>query len=152
MIEFENTVLIERPVEEVFSFVSNFENVPLWNYYVTDVRRTDDSSLDVGATFHQVRKSDQQRYRITAYEPDRQVVVETLPGSSPEFEMRFTFTEESGVTHLSDAWRLDLGMNPLLERLGQRKVKSAVAENLSKLKELLETGSARLQDGRVSRL
>ena len=152
MIEVENTVVIERPVEEVFSFVSNFENVPLWNYYVTDVRQTDDSPLDVGATFYQVRKSDQQSYRITKYEPNQKVIVETLPGSSPQFEMRFTFVEDSGGTRLIDAWRLDLGMNPIVERLGQRKVKSAVAENLVKLKELLETGSARLQDGRVSRL
>ncbi|MGW8318638.1 MAG: SRPBCC family protein [Candidatus Promineifilaceae bacterium] len=40
MIEFENTIVIQRPVEEVFAFVSDFENVPKWNYYVQQVART----------------------------------------------------------------------------------------------------------------
>jgi hypothetical protein len=35
-----------------------------------------------------------------------------------------------------------------LRPLGKIKVASAVRENLSKLKELLETGGTRLQDGR----
>ena len=39
MIRFENTVEIDRPIEEVFRFVANFENVPRWNYYVVDVRQ-----------------------------------------------------------------------------------------------------------------
>ena len=50
-----------------------------------------------------------------------------------------------------DEWELDLGRGPLVELLGTGRVKSAVAENLGKLKELLETGETQLQDGRVTR-
>ena len=32
MLEFENTVYIDRPVDEVFAFLSDFENIPKWNY------------------------------------------------------------------------------------------------------------------------
>ena len=38
MLEFENTVYIDRPVDEVFAFLSDFENIPKWNYYVLEVR------------------------------------------------------------------------------------------------------------------
>jgi carbon monoxide dehydrogenase subunit G len=148
MIEFTNQITIDRPIDEVFGFVADFENVPKWNYYVLDVRKTSDGPVGEGTTFHQVRKTDEQDFRIVVYRPDRQVTIETLPSSTPEFEMRFTFEPEGAGTQITDHWRLDTGRNPLLERLGARRIKSAVLENLGKLKELLETGRARLQDGR----
>jgi hypothetical protein len=49
---------------------------------------------------------------------------------------------------LRDEWKLDTGRPALLETLASRRVKSAVAENLAKLKELLEEGGVVLQDGR----
>ena len=151
LIRFENTVVIHCSVEEVFEFIANFQNIPKWNYYVTAVRKLSDGPIRVGTTFHQVRKTDQQDYQITEYEPERTVVVQTLPGSTPQFEMRFMFEAQNGSTRLVDKWALDLGRNPLIELLGKGRIKSAVAENLSKLKELLETGETRLQDGRVAR-
>jgi uncharacterized membrane protein len=150
MIHFENTLEINRPVEEVFAFLADFQNVPRWNYYVTDVRQLSDGPVEVGSTFHQVRKTDQQDYEITEYEPGRRVVVKTLPGETPRFERRFELEGENGSTRVVDTWALDLGRGPLVEMLGTGKVKSAVAENLGKLKELLETGQTRLQDGRVT--
>jgi uncharacterized membrane protein len=32
MLQFENTIDIQKPVDEVFAFVADFENVPRWNY------------------------------------------------------------------------------------------------------------------------
>jgi hypothetical protein len=43
---------------------------------------------------------------------------------------------------------LDTARPVILERLARGRVKSAVAENLAKLKELLEEGRVVLQDGR----
>jgi hypothetical protein len=62
--------------------------------------------------------------------------------------MRFTFQQEGSTTQLGDYWKLDTGRPALLEKLAAGKVKSAVAENLAKLKELLEQGRVVLQDGR----
>src|SRR6266511_1289124 len=39
MASFENTVIIQRPVEEVFSFLADFENVPKWNYAIVDTKK-----------------------------------------------------------------------------------------------------------------
>ncbi len=63
-------------------------------------------------------------------------------------KIRFTLDDEHGTTRVRDDWKLDTGRSALLEWLGMRTVKSAVAENLAKLKELLEEGQVVLQDGR----
>jgi uncharacterized membrane protein len=148
VLEFENTICIDRPVGEVFAFLSDFENIPKWNYYVLEVRRLSEGPTGIGTTYHQVRKSDQQDFRIIEFEPDHTVAVKTLPHSSPSFERRFTLYEEGDTTRIRDQWKLDTGMPALLERLARGRAKSAVAENLAKLKELLEEGRVILHDGR----
>jgi uncharacterized membrane protein len=148
VLEFENTIRIDRPVEEVFAFLSDFENIPKWNYYVLEVRQLSEGSIGVGTTYHQVRKSDQQDLRIIEFEPGHTVAVKTLPQSSPDLEMRFTLYEEGSTTRVRDEWKLNTGRPAIFERLAGGRIKSAVAENLAKLKELLEEGQVVLQDGR----
>jgi uncharacterized membrane protein len=148
VLEFENTIRIDRPVEEVFAFLSDFENIPKWNYYVLEVRPLSEGLIGVGTTYHQVRKSDQQDLRIIEFEPRHTVAVKTLPQSSPDLEMRFTLYEEGITTRVRDEWKLNTGRPAIFERLAGGRIKSAVAENLAKLKELLEEGQVVLQDGR----
>jgi uncharacterized membrane protein len=148
VLEFENTIAIERPIDEVFAFLSDFENIPKWNYYVLEVRQLSESPIGIGTTYHQLRKSDQQDFRIIEFEPNTTVAVKTSPQSSPSFERRFTLYEEGDTTRIRDQWKLDTGRPALLERLARGRVKSAVSENLSKLKELLQEGRVVLQDGR----
>jgi uncharacterized membrane protein len=148
MPEFENTIRIERPVDEVFAFLSNFENIPKWNYYVLEVRQLSENPIGVGTTYHQIRKTDEQDFRIIEFEPNHTVAVKTLPQSSPDLEMRFTLYEEGITTRVRDEWKLNTGRPAIFERLAGGRIKSAVAENLAKLKELLEEGQVVLQDGR----
>jgi uncharacterized membrane protein len=148
VLEFENTIAIDRPIEVVFAFLSDFENIPKWNYYVLEVRQLSERPIGIGTTYHQVRKTDQQDLRIIEFEPDHTVAVKTLPHSSPSFERKFTLYEEGDATHIRDQWKLDTGRPAVIERLARGRVKSAVAENLAKLKELLEEGRVILQDGR----
>lgn len=63
--------------------------------------------------------------------------------------MHFTFDSEGSGTRLTDTWEFNTGMNRLFEGIAQYRIKAAVAANLGKLKELLETGRVQLQDGRV---
>jgi len=148
VLEFENTIRIARPVGAVFAFVLDFENIPKWNYYVLEVRRLSEGPTGIGTTYHQVRETDQQDFRIIEFEPNHTVAVKTLPQSSPRFERRFTLYEEGDTTRIRDQWKLDTGRPALLEGLARGRVKSAVSENLAKLKELLEVGRVILQDGR----
>jgi uncharacterized membrane protein len=148
VLEFENTITIDRPIDEVFEFLSDFENIPKWNYYVLAVRKLSEGPTGTGTTYHQVRKTDQQDFRIIEFEPNHTIAVKTLPQSSPGFERRFSLYEEGGTTRIRDRWKLDTGTPALLEGVARRRVKSAVSENLTKLKQLLQEGRVVLQDGR----
>jgi uncharacterized protein YndB with AHSA1/START domain len=148
MISFENSIRIRRPVGDVFEFVFDPVNLSKWNYYVLHVEKTSSGSLGVGSTFHQTRKKDQQNLRVTEYEANRRLSLETIGGSELKLTMRLHFEATEEGTLIRDTWKLDTGRPRILERLAARRVMTAVGENLAKLKELLETGRTQLQDGR----
>jgi uncharacterized membrane protein len=147
MIKFTNKVHIQRPLDEVFEFVSDFENLSKWKYYVLNVNKISESESTVGAVYHQVRKTDQQDFKIQEYQPNKSVAIETLPPED-RLMMRFQFIEKDGGTEVIDVWEYEIDTPALLRGIARRKIKSAVAENLSKLKTLLENGQVTLQDGR----
>jgi uncharacterized membrane protein len=152
MIEFENRIEINRPIEEVFRFLADLENLAKWNYFVTRVQKTSPGPPAVGANYHQERKTDIQELRIVELEMDRLLTLETVPPSKPELRRSMTFEEINGKTRIIDRWSLESDYPSLLQPLARRKVKSAVHDNLLKLKELLEKGRVTLQDGRQTSL
>ena len=79
---------------------------------------------------------------------NKNLVVETIPPSKPNLRREIVFHNEGESTIIVDRWELSFGLFGPLEKLAGNRMKSAVKENLEKLKELLETGSTILQDGR----
>lgn len=149
MITFENSIVINQSLHDTFVFIANFENTPLWNYYVREVTQLTDGPIGTGTVFHQVRKTDEQDYRIIGFERDRSITIQTTPGSTPEFTIQYEFKPgDNHTTQIITTWQLDLGLNPIVEHLAKRKVAYAVNENQGKLKELLEMGAVVLQDNR----
>ena len=153
MLEFNNKLEIKRPIAEVFQFLSNFENMPKWNYFVVDVRKISDGPIGINTVFSQKRKTDSQVYKIIEYEPNKSVAIEIQP-PDVKLTMRFTFqlSHNDNGTMVVDEWKFDTGIPALFARVGATNVKAAVAENLERLKQLLETGKTILQDGREERV
>jgi len=145
---FTNTLVIDRPVTETFAFVSDFENMPKWNYFVEETTSESPPGGGAGMIYRQRRRTDEQRFVVTDFEPDQLVAVRTLPPAR-DLQMRFTFQPNGGGTRLTDDWTLETGLPRWLEGIGASRISSAVRDNLGKLKELLETGRVRLQDGRA---
>ena len=148
MFSFENTIVINRPVEEVFTFLVDLPSIPKWNYYVQSVVPTSAQSGAVGSTYHQIRKDDEQDLKISKLEPNQLLVVETIPPSKPQLRREILLEAQGQGTRLTDQWQLDMGVPKLLEPLAAQRAKTGVRENLEKLKELLELGGVTLQDGR----
>src|SRR5688572_3053836 len=148
MLNFENIIVIDRPIEDVFAFVIDLPSIPKWNYFVVSVVPTSPKSGSVGSTYHQIRKNDEQDLRISKLEPNQALVLETIPPSKPKLRREFLFEAHGESTRLTDKWQLDMGLPKLLEPLAANRAKSGVHENLEKLKELLELGRVTLQDGR----
>lgn len=148
MFDFENVILIDRPIENVFAFVVDLPNLPKWNYYVLRVVPSSPEPGSVGSTYHQIRKNDEQDLIISKFERNQSLVVETIPPSKPAFRRELVFEARGDSTHIIDRWQLDLGVPKLLESFAAKQAKAGVRENLEKLKVLLELGRVTLQDGR----
>ena len=141
MATFENTVMIRRPIEEVFGFLAQFENVPKWNYAIVETRKVSEGPVGVGTIYHQVRSvpsRSEERFEVTVYNPPRHLEIQ---GQLGPFPSRLSYAldalpEGTGVTNTVE---LELrGPGRLLGRVAVPRVRDAVAANLRKLKEVLE--------------
>ena len=146
--KFQNVIEIQASINDVFEFVADMRNMPKWNYFVTRVTQENGDGPEIGARYHQTRKTDSQRYEIIHYEPRQSLIIKTIPGSSPMFERHLRFETSAIGTRLIDEMTLHTGYPGILERVVVGRTRRAVAENLGKLKELLEYGQTQLQDGR----
>jgi carbon monoxide dehydrogenase subunit G len=141
--EFSNTITINRPPAEVFEFLAHFENVPRWNYAISETRKVTDGPVGVGSRFQQTRtipSLSEETFTVTEFEPQRSL---SIRGTVGPFEGDISYLlEPAGTgTALTNAANLQAtGPLRLVAGLATGRVKSAVAENLDALKQILETG------------
>ena len=141
MATFENTVMIRRPIEDVFGFLSDFENVPKWNYAIVETRKVSEGAVGVGTIYHQVRSvpnRSEERFEVTAYNPPRHLEIRGQLGPFPA-RLSYALDVLPEGTRVTNSVELELrGLGRLLGRVAVPRVRDAVAANLRKLKELLE--------------
>ena len=140
MATFENTVMIRRSIEDVFGFLSDFENVPTWNYAIVETHKVSKGPVGVGTIYQQVRSvpSREERLEVTAYNPPRQLEIQGQLGPFPS-HLSYALDAVAEGTRVTNAVELELrGPGRLLGRVVVPRVRDAVAANLQKLKELLE--------------
>jgi uncharacterized protein YndB with AHSA1/START domain len=141
VIGFETEVGIDRPVEEVFAYVSDPLNLPRWNSAVEAVGKT--SAGEGGAsTYSMDRKLPTGRtvneLEVVASEPPRTFAIRTTAGPTP-FLYRYQFSAENGETVMKLEAEVELpGAAAFLPQLARRLVKRGVDDNLAALKKILE--------------
>jgi uncharacterized membrane protein len=97
----ENTVTIDRPTKDVYQFVLDGTNSPLWRSSVSDVTMAPGKSLGVGAVFKQGLKGPGGRridgdYEVVEAVPDQRIKFQVIAGPArPTGEYRF---EASGAS------------------------------------------------------
>ncbi|HZD17403.1 MAG TPA: SRPBCC family protein [Actinomycetota bacterium] len=143
MASFTNIVTIDRPIDEVFAFLANLENVPKWNYAVTETRKSSPGPVGVGTTYVQKRhlpRPSEERLTVTDLEPDRCVAVEGTLGPFPA-RVRYDLEPSGDRTRVTNSVELEVtGALRLIGPIAASRVKTAVAENLGVLKRVLEAG------------
>ena len=141
MAAFENTVTITRPVEEVFTYLADAENLPQWNYAIEQTRKISPGPVGVGTVSGRPGRCPAGARRISSrlFQPPGQLA---LDGTFGPFKARASYLLEAAAsgTTLTNKWDLQPTSAPLrlLGPLAIPKVKSAVAENLRTLKQILE--------------
>jgi len=142
-VEFTNTITIERPPNEVFGFLAQFENLPLWNYAISETRKIDGSAVGVGSRYRQTRTipaPSQETFEVTAFEPDRRLAIRGDLGPFAS-EVTYLLDPAGNGTTITNTMNLrSAGPLRLIAPLAASRVKHAVAANLDVLKQLLERG------------
>ena len=139
---FENTVTIQRPAEDVFAFLADFENIPRWNYAIEQTSKISAGPAGVGTRYRQTRTIPSrgvEDFEITAFEPARYLAIR---GQIGPFQAAISYVLEprAGATQIVNAVELRPlpAMLRVLAPLAAPRVKAAVAQNLGQLKRLLE--------------
>jgi hypothetical protein len=140
---FENTVTIQRPAGEVFAFLAAFENIPMWNYAIDETTRVSAGPVGVGTRYRQTRSIPSRSvedFEVTVFEPATRLAIR---GQIGPFQAAISYQLEgaAGATRLVNNVELSPppAMPRLLAPLTTRRIKAAVAQNLAKLKLLLES-------------
>jgi hypothetical protein len=144
MATFQNTVTIRRPVEDVFAFLADFENVPKWNKAILWTRKTSPGPVGVGTTYRQARtvpSTSEEGFEVTGFEPPRRLEVHGDIGPFAA-TIGYLLAPMGDSTQLTNAVDLapSSGALRLLAPLAALRVKAAVAANLDTLTRILETG------------
>ena len=142
MIAFNTSIRIERPIDEVFAYVSDPGNFPSWNSAVQVVRPTSPGSGDVGSTYSMERQVPTGRaanqLEIVVREHPREFALRTIEGPTP-FLYRYRFAVEDNETVVKLDAQVELPAVPaLMPQLARRAVKHGVDANLTTLKLILE--------------
>jgi uncharacterized protein YndB with AHSA1/START domain len=145
MTRFTCSTTIKRPVEDVFTVMSNPANDPTWSSAVVEAEQTSAGPIGVGTTARFVSKILGRRittdWEITEFEPNRKFVA--LSNSRPfPVQVSMTFEPTEGGTRVSVMYEAELGglfklTVPLFVSMGKRQLQSA----LDNLKNLMEANA-----------
>jgi uncharacterized membrane protein len=142
MIKNEKSIIIDRPIEEVFAYVGDLRNGMQWQSNLLDVRRTTEGPLGVGTQYTAVRKlmgrKMQDTVEFVAYVPNTTLTFRSTSSSMPmETSHRFESTAEG--TRLTIVIEMHPGgFMGLAEPLLAANLRRWMEDNLGALKDLLE--------------
>ena len=142
MAKAEASVTIDRPVEDVFAFVSDPENDEQWASGVSDVAKTSEGPPGVGTTYRGVIRFLGQRVEwtseVTKYQPSEAVAFR-VSGGPLQLDETVTFEPVGGGTKVDVVYEGDPGgLFELGSRVVVRMWQSQMEGDLAKLKALLE--------------
>ena len=140
MIQFQTSIHIRRPQDEVFGVIADPETYPHWNSAVQAVRPVGD---DNGRRRYRMERQlpsgpADNLLEVVSATPPEEVVIRTGDPPTP-FIYRYGLRSVNGGTELTVDAEVELeGLARLLGPLAGAAVKRGVDENFSTLKRLLE--------------
>jgi uncharacterized protein YndB with AHSA1/START domain len=142
MIDVSASVVITRPIEEVFAFVADQTNAPRWQDGLVEVRRVTDGPIGVGTRHTAVRAFIGRRLELTneyvRFVPNQEVAFAGASGPLV-FEASYTTEATPEGTQLTSTIRMRPGgLFRIAEPLIAADLRRDVRANLAALKALLE--------------
>ena len=144
MARIETSLVINRPIEEVFAYTTNFENQPDWQSRLLEAEKTSEGPIGVGTTWRLVAKFLGQRVEtttvITEYELNRTYAGKSTSGPVP-VEARQSYEPIPGGTRITFTAEAQPGsFFKLAEPLVMSLLKRQGEADAATLKALMEAG------------
>lgn len=145
MIKVETSVVINRPVEEVFEYMGDPSNNVQWQSGTIESKQTSEGPRGVGTTTQSVTQFLGKRLEfaaeVTEYEPNRRVGFNVTSGPFP-FSGTTIFEEVEGGTKVTLEAEADVsGVFKLAEPIVARTAQRQFDNNYLTLKDVLEVGA-----------
>jgi uncharacterized membrane protein len=143
MTQIERSIVIDRPVEDVFAFTHDISKNTLWQTTLVESKPLTDGPLQVGSRWQDARRFLGKRVEtvmeLTEYEPSRSSAMKMVEGPVP-LEARYQLEPVNGSTKLTATGELDAHgffkvAEPVFARMAARELESS----LGHLKDLLES-------------
>ena len=146
IMNFENSVLIERSVQKVFEYVTDFSNNAQWQTDVLEMEMTSGGQFGEGSTYRCVNRFMGQRIEteglITEFEPVRRCSIRITSGPVVgTSDLRFEAV--NGGTKFTTNGQLDLTYFRLAKLLVKHKITKQLINDMGRLKVILENGGGR---------
>jgi uncharacterized membrane protein len=142
MTKIERSIVIERPVDDVWQFVHDTTKDALWQTTLRESEHLTDGPFDVGTRVREVRQFLGLRvevaWEVTEYEPHTRSSIKGISGPVP-LDGSYLFESQNGGTRFTVVGELDAhGLFKLAEPVFARMTSRELGANLGHLKDLLE--------------
>lgn len=141
--ESQASVVIRRPLEDVWAVLTDAEKTPAWSASAVEEHWLTPPPHGVGSRRRAVTTGFGRRStndaEVTAYEPNRSWTMTSISG--PRFVASAVFEAVDGGTRVDWTWLFDLqGPLRLVQPIVVRAFAGQFAKDLARLKELMESG------------
>jgi uncharacterized membrane protein len=145
MISIVESIIIQRPIEDVFAFMSETKNLPLWQTDVLEARHSPEGPVQVGTQVTLVRvmmgRTIEATTAISEYAPPTRYAFKSTSG--PEITGVNSCEATAEGTKFTTTFDLQTGgVFSLADPLVGRTIQRSVERDLATLKELLESQAA----------
>ena len=142
MIKSEMSMIVRRPIDEVFEYVSDLTHSAEWQSGLLEVQRTTAGSLGIGTKYTLVRQFMGRRMEASnefiEFVPNSKVAFKTTSGPIP-LEASYLFESTSEGTRLTSIVEMQAeGFVKLAEPIIAAGLKREMEAAFAKLKDLLE--------------
>jgi carbon monoxide dehydrogenase subunit G len=144
MYQFEKSIFINRPQQEVFDYVSNPANNQVWQSGGGSTEKTSEGPTGVGTTYRSTSKflgrTIEADLEVTTWDAPNVYAIKVISGSIP-FEGKTTFEPKEGGTQLTLNGQAELGgFFKMAEGLVGKQLEKRLDTDYNALKLLLEQG------------
>ena len=146
MIIVQQSIVINRPSEQVFAMLASFGNRTSWNTEVLEETQSPPGAIHLGTRITQVYKILGGRVRVTSQitelEPDRKLTLRSTPETLPSLQWTYQLEPIPGGTRLTFFVQIDLRgaiILSLLRPLVAWRARIGVRKRLQNLKRVAES-------------